>query len=118
MKKLSNKVGEMNYDGLIADMIPHVQVTAGVIAAVAEETVIERGTLLSKDEDGKLIAYDGSKEPYAILCDEVSAGTEEVSAVIYSAGCFNANKVIGADKLTDAHKDELRKFGIVFKAML
>lgn len=118
MKNLSNKVGEMNHDGLIADMIPHVQVVAGVIAAVAEEAVIERGALLSKGEDGKLIVYDGSKEPYAILCDEVSAGTEEVSAVIYSAGCFNANKVIGADKLTDAHKDVLRTYNISLKAML
>ena len=118
MKKLSNKVGEMNYDGLIADIIPHVQVIAGEIAAQPDETNIERGTLLSKGEDGKLLPYDGSKAPYAILCDSVTVGAEDTNAVIYSAGCFNENKVIGADKLTDEHKDELRKFGIVFKAML
>ncbi len=118
MKELSKKIGENIYDGLVADIYPNVTVAGGTIAAVSGETVIERGTLLSKDADGKLVVYDASKAPYAILCDEVTAGTQETGAVIYTAGCFNTNRVIGADKLTEAHKDTLRTYNIVFKAML
>ncbi len=118
MKELSRKVGVSDYDNLIAGLVPAVQVFGGNIEAQAKETVIERGTLLSKNEDASLSVYDGTKVPYAILCDTVTAGTEETSAVIFLAGCFNENKIIGADKLTDEHRDELRKYNIVLKAML
>ena len=67
------------------------------------------------------ISYEaaGASEPYAILCDDVTVGTSNDEKVaIYTAGCFNTNKVIADEgyTITDADFDALRKYGIVFKA--
>ena len=57
--------------------------------------------------------------PDCILCDDVEVGTsadEKVS--VYTAGCFNADKVtVGTGyTITEGDKDNLRMRGIVFKA--
>ncbi len=120
MSELSRKLCEMDYDGLFADVIPAAQTGAGAIKGGAEETVYKRGTLLSKGSDGFLIPADGNGEPYGILCDDTTVGTEDVTVVIYTAGCFNLNKIITAEgyELTETDLDTLRKYNIIFKSAL
>ena len=67
------------------------------------------------------ITYEAAdaNEPYGILCDDVTVGTAADETVpIYTAGCFNTNKVIAKEgyTITDADFDALRRYGIVFKA--
>lgn len=116
MKELAKKVGTMEYDNLISSPKPFVYVDGGILIADANATV-KRGTLLSKNADDKLVVYDGSAAPDCILCDDVDATPEGVAVTVYKRGCFNSGKVIGFDKLTDAHKNVLRTYDIVFKAM-
>lgn len=114
------KIAEYTPDDLIASTIPAIQVAGGTIAGFEEETELKRGTVLAKDSDGKL-AILGSAEnltPDCILCDDTVVGTDDVTVAVYTAGCFNLNKVIVADEytITEADKDALRCRNIVFKA--
>lgn len=119
---LSKKLDEMNYDGLITDTVPKVQVRGGTLATVTEAVTLERGTLLGVDtSSGELFVY-GSADGltvYGILCDDTDASTSETVAVtVYTAGCFDKNKITVADgyTLTDEDIDALRKYSIVFKS--
>jgi len=119
MKELSKKIGDMEFDGLVTDLTPPVQVHGGTITKVAAAVTYKRGTVLGKNEAGALSIYDGTTTPDCILCDEVAVGTEaDVNAAVYTAGCFDPGKVTVADgyTLTAADIDELRMRGIVFKA--
>ncbi len=119
MKELHNKLGEMEYDGLITDLNPPARVAAGTVAKLTAAAVLKRGTLLGKGEDGLLSVYGGTGTPDSILCDDTEIGTtEDVSVVIYEAGCFDPGKVTVAESytITQADKDKLRERGIVFKA--
>ena len=127
MSELSRKVGEMEYDGLIADVTPKVR--GKTIRKMSAETTLTRGTILAMSSgtggDGKLVVLGttaGSNEtltPDCILCDDIVVGTsEDVIATVYTAGCFNTAKTIVAEgyTMTSADYDSLRKYGIVFKA--
>ncbi len=118
MIELGQKLCEMNYDGLISGTVPAVQTGSGAIKGGAAETVYKRGTLLSKGEDGFLIPANGTGEPYGILCDDLTVGAEDTTAVIYTAGCFNPDKITVAEgyELTGTDLDALRKYSIIFKA--
>ena len=126
MRNLNKKIGEMEYDGLIADLTPCAEVHGGTIAALDKETQIKRGTILAKSaSDGKLYvlgteaASGDTLTPDSILCDDVIVGTsDDMDVLIYTAGCFNTNKVIVADgyTITADDIDQLRKYSIVFKA--
>lgn len=120
MRELSEKLGEMEYDGLIAGLNPPRRVDGGAIAKLAAAAVYKRGTLLGKAGDtGLLSLYDGAGTPDCILCDDTEIGTEEaVSTAVYKAGCFDPEKLIVAEgyTITEADKDKLRERGIVFKA--
>lgn len=129
MSEISRKVGEMEYDGLIADVTPKVQVRGKTIRKMSAETTLTRGTILAMSSgtggDGKLVVLGttaGSNEtltPDCILCDDIVVGTsEDVIATVYTAGCFNTAKTIVAEgyTMTSADYDSLRKYGIVFKA--
>jgi len=190
-RNLNAKVGEMEYDGLVVDLVPEVEVRGGTIRKLAAKATIKRGTILAKDADGKLIVLgsdvdntgtfsatgDGSTTKFSlvsggvtpsavaevkvdgtattaytynkvtgelefseapantktiavkfvtgggnadcILCDDVVVGTESDENVsVYTAGCFNLNKVHVADGYTISATDfdALRKYSIVFKA--
>lgn len=120
----------MNYDGLFTGLEPAQQVQGGVIRKAADEAVtLKRGTILAKSSgtagDGKLVALGtaaGSNEtltPDCILCDDIEVGTENDEPVaVYTAGCFDPEKVAVADEytITESDKDALRMRGIVFKA--
>ncbi len=123
MRNLSNNLGKMEYDGLVTDIIPHVQVRGGTIAALTEATAYKRGTILAKSAtDGKLHILGSETSGViadCILCDDTEISTtSDVSVEIYTAGCFDPNKVTVADgyTITEADKDKLRERGIVFKA--
>lgn len=53
--QLDNKLGTMEFDGLISGTIPQVQVGGGVIAKLGTKATLTRGTVLAKGGDGKLI---------------------------------------------------------------
>lgn len=124
MKNLSNNLGKMEYDGLVTDFIPQVQVRGGTIAALTEAATYKRGTILAKSAtDGKLhiLGNEASGDVTAdcILCDDTEISTTaDASVEVYTAGCFDPNKVTVADgyTITEADKDKLRERGIVFKA--
>lgn len=121
MKMLSQKVAEVSYDGLITDLFPAVEVRGGIIKATGSETVLKRGTLLGRTvADGTLAVFAGSSDtvkPYGILCDDTTVNDENVECAVYTAGCFDEDKITVKDsyKLTAADKDELRMRNIVFK---
>ena len=57
--------------------------------------------------------------PDCILCDDTEVGTTDDTPVdVYAAGCFNPEKVTVAEgyTITQADKDKLRAYSIVFKA--
>ena len=123
MSELSRKLGEMEYDGLIADVTPKVQVRGKTIRKMSAETVLKRGTVLGVSAtDNKLVVLGTSGETLTadcILCDEITVGKDEdVIATVYTAGCFNTNKIKVAEgyTMTDEDYDNLRKYDIVFKA--
>ncbi len=122
----SSKIGEMNYDGLISDITPAAVVTGAIIRKEsAEKAVYARGTVFAKSSvDSKLVilgtaASDGETlEAYAILTDDVEVdASADVSATFYIAGCFDLAKcAVKTDyAITEADKDALRKYGIIFK---
>ena len=121
MADLNRKVGEMNYDGLITDLNPPVQVHGGTIAKLSAKATYMRGTILAKDGDGKLVILGTADSvPDCILCDDTEIGTTaDVNAAVYTAGCFDPDKVTVKDAydITEEDRDELRKRNIVFRSV-
>lgn len=110
----------MEYDGLVTDTLPEVIVTGGTLKKGSTAATLKRGTILSKESDGKLVTLgSGTGTAYAILCDDTAVGTAaDVKAPIYIAGCFDLAKCVVAQSHTvsEAEKDALRNGGIIFKA--
>ena len=118
-KELRQKLGSMEYDGLITGLNPPTRVDGGTIAKLAAPATLKRGTLLGKADSGLLSIYDGTGTPDCILCDDTEVGTaEDVPVDVYVAGCFAPEKVTVGDgyTITQADKDKLRTYSIVFKA--
>jgi|GEM_PF-241013 len=188
---LYRKVGEMDYDGLLADITPPVQVRGGTIDRLETAAILARGTVMAKGATtGKLFVLgtaetyqksqkfsgDGTTDDFTvtdkpatftkvtiggtattaytyvastgvitftsapasgtnnveafynmtdtgtadcILCDNTEVGTTaDVNAAVYTAGCFDPNKVTVAESytLTEADMKQLREYDIVFKA--
>ena len=126
MIELSKKLGEMEYDDLFAGLTPPAQTGAVTIRKFGTAGKLTRGTLLGvSSTDGKCVIYGttaGGGEtitPTAVLCDDVDVGTAaDVVAVAYTAGLFNANKIVVKEgyTLTAADLDALRKYDIILKA--
>lgn len=126
MINLSEKLGEMTFDGLITDIKPAPEVRGGVIRKLSAAATLKRGTILAKSSgDGKLVVL-GSKAkenetltPDCILCDDIDVGTAaDEKVAVYTAGCFDIGKVTVSASyiITEGDKDNLRMRGIVFKA--
>ena len=118
-KELRTKLGNMEYDGLITGLNPPTRVDGGTIAKLAAPATLKRGTLLGKADSGLLSIYDGTGTPDCILCDDTEVGTTDDTPVdVYAAGWFNPEKVTVAEgyTITQADKDKLRAYSIVFKA--
>lgn len=129
MATFSRKLGEMNYDGLITDLTPKTEVRGKTIRKLEAAGTLVRGTVLAMSSgtagDGKLVvlgstaASNETLTPDCILCDDIDVGTDiDVNAAVYTAGCFDPDKVTVKEsyKLTDADYDTLRKYSIVFKS--
>lgn len=127
-RHLNRKVGDMNYDKLIAGITPPVHVNSGTIRKVATEAEYKRGTVLAKSSvDGKLVILGTTADasevltPDCILCDDTGIGTDaDVIVPIYTAGCFNSDALIVATNytMTEADKDKLRERGIYLGTVL
>ena len=131
-KELRQKLGSMEYDGLITGLNPPTRVDGGTIAKLSAAAVYKRGTLLAKSAKDGLLHILGEAPPAAaegqtadtytpdcILCDDTEVGTtEDVPVDVYVAGCFDPEKVTVGDgyTITQADKDKLRTYSIVFKA--
>lgn len=116
-KNLDKLVGTMEYDGLITGLAPQVIVGGGTIKALSAAATLKRGTVLSKDTDGKLVVMAKGATPDCILCDDTTVGTADVNVTVYISGCFDPDKVTVADTyaLTEADRDTLRTKNIYFK---
>ena len=119
MTELSKKIAEMNYDGLFAGLTPPAQVGAGTIAASTEETVFPRGAIfVKKDGTLRILGTEDGGTPDCVLCDDITlAAGESATVPVYTAGCFNEDKLTVADgyTVTDADKDALRMRGIILR---
>lgn len=131
-KELRQKLGSMEYDGLITGLNPPTRVDGGTIAKLSAAAVYKRGTLLAKSAKDGLLHILGEAPPAAaegqtadtytpdcILCDDTEVGTADDTPVdVYAAGCFDPEKVTVAEgyTITQADKDKLRSYSIVFKA--
>lgn len=126
MKELSKKLGEMAYDGLFTDLTPEAQVRGGTIRKGDAEVTLKRGTILAKSSaDNKLVVLGSAAAegetltPDCVLCDDITIGAAaDEDVAVYTAGCFDPNKVVVASgyTITEGDMDNLRMRGIVFKA--
>lgn len=115
----------MNFDGLFTDVVPAVQVRGGIIRKQTTSAVtLKRGTILAKSYgtagDGKLVilgstaANNETLTPDCVLCDDVEVGTAaDENVAVYTAGCFDPDKVTVAESYTisQTDKDNLRMRG-------
>ena len=125
MTTLSKKLGEMSYDGLLVGTTPAPQVGGAIIRRLGEAATLKRGTILAKSSTNGMLVVLGTEgqdseqlEPYGILTDDIEVGTTaDVTVTIYIAGCFNLAKCIVKEgyTMTEADKDALRKYSIIFK---
>ena len=85
MINLSEKLGEMTFDGLITDIKPAPEVRGGVIRKLSAAATLKRCTILAKSSgtagDGKLVVLGSTAKenetltPDCILCDDIDVGT-------------------------------------------
>ncbi|MEG0145743.1 MAG: hypothetical protein RSD95_02810 [Clostridia bacterium] len=82
-------------------------------------------TFVSAPADGKAIIVTYKLTDLGtvdcILCDDTEVGTSgDVPVTVYTAGCFDPDKVTVASghTITDAEYKQMREYGIVFKAAL
>ena len=129
MTNVSEKLGDMTFDGLITDVSPEVVIGGATIRKLGTAGKLVRGTVLAisggSAGDGKLVilgstaASNETLTPYGILCDDTDVGTSaDVAAPVYIGGCFDPGKVTvkSGYTITAADKDKLRTYGIIFKA--
>ena len=113
MGRLDENLGTVGYDNLINGINPPAEVFHVELAA--DQGVLKRGTLLAAADGGMVkISSATTGKANAVLADTIDTG-EEVIAVAYRTGHFNANKLIVADgyEITAEDKEALRVAGIL-----
>lgn len=100
-------IGNLSLDDLIASGRTALHTKTVKIGAGSGE--LKRGQLIGKSATGAYGAILSGDTPYGILCEDITLGSGDVDAMVYVAGHFNGNKVIG---YTAEHYDELRANGI------
>jgi hypothetical protein len=105
------ELGPFTPDKLIAG--PFYRVTDW-LASAATQTAMARGTILTSA--GAALASDGTA-PYAILAEDVTAGTAAVQMPVYLTGEFNIHSVAAAGGFTPttAQIATMRGLGIFIK---
>ena len=127
-KNLYSKLGDVEYDGLVTDVLPEVIVRGVTIRKLGTAATLVRGTILAKSSgtagDGKMVvlgntaASNETLTADCILCDDVEVGTaNDVVASVYVAGCFDKSKctVKSGYTIKEDDLDALRERGILFK---
>ena len=106
------KLGEMTPDNLIASI--QVKQITGSVTVVSGAGVVKRGTVLAKNDEGKMVVMADGLTPYGVLCDDVDATEADVVGEAYLTGCFNKSALIVADgyELTADDVQALRNGGI------
>lgn len=114
--KLNQKIGEFEFDGLIADTQVPILVTTVVVGA---GQLLKRGAVLgivTDTEKGKLVdgtATDGSQVAKFVLAEDVDATLTDVEALSYKSGQFCLDKLIVASgQSINSFKEQLRVVGI------
>lgn len=125
MSDLNRKLGSVEQDNLITSTDPAPIVGVWKIRKeTGKERTYKRGTVFAVDstDNACVILKDGETlTAFAILCDDVTVGTEkDVTVNMYITGCFNPDRVIVEDGYSLKEKDlfALRQYGIIFKAAL
>ncbi len=138
---LNEKVGELTYDGLLADHMPIADVFSVTVAA--GEGLLKRGTVLAlddagvetnsqetndeaidddatdatKSEGGSKFIVLGSETMTAncILAEDIDAAKEDIVALAYRTGHFNESALIVKEgyAFTEKDKEALRDVGIL-----
>ncbi|WP_313891130.1 head decoration protein [Psychrobacillus sp.] len=123
-QQLRNLAGTFDYDNLIPDTSFPVQV--GIVAVVAGQENLLRGTVLGKDAEGKYAVANKTATPAitgtVILTDTVATGSGSgtaINAQVYVSGAFNRSALIlgGTDTITD-HEETLKINGIYLKSTI
>lgn len=111
---LNEDIATIEYDNLIySNDVPTL--TSGVVVEQGQG-VLERGTLLAKKEDGKMVIMSEDEQPAdCILCDKVDTTNGDVNTVAYIQGHFNidALKVKDSYEITKDDEDVLRTKNIL-----
>jgi len=125
MSQLNRKIGEVDFDGLITDLNPPVEVRGRTIAKLPASRTLPRGTILARSAGngklyilGSVAGQDDTLTPDCVLCDDTVVGTDsDINAAVYTAGCFHTGKVTVEDAHTiaQAEFDALRTRNIVFR---
>ena len=108
--------------GVVPSSVTEVKVDGAVTTAYTYSKVTGELEFTEAPANTKSIAVKfvtGGGKADCVLCDDVVVGTEsDVIVSVYTAGCFNLNKVHVATgyTITEDDFDVLRKYGIVFKA--
>lgn len=113
-KSLNSVLGEMQFDGLIADTFPETNVMSVNLKADAGE--IKRGTVVVGKPGGEfapLAAAPVADDALYVVADDVNT-SENTAATVYRTGNFARSKLIVASgyTLTAADEEALRKSGI------
>jgi len=122
LERADRMVGKFHTDDLIYDSAFPI-ITAGV-SLNPGQGILERGTLLSVNDEGKAVIFSQGSKPYGILTDRKDTGTDgdafEAEAEAYITGRFNSNKIYAAEgyELTFEDKQNLRKLGILLQAKM
>jgi len=118
-KNLSNKVGEIGQDNLIAKLFPPAETFGVKIPAGAG--ALKRGTVLALVGDAYAVLATGNTgKANCVLADDVDATEGEAVGVAYRTGHFNRKALIVAEgyTLTATDEEELRKGGILLSDMM
>ena len=147
MKQLNENVGSCEFDNLIYQGSPDLDVFSATLRGTGSDTkkTLKRGTVLAlSDIDGKCVVlgstlkefstdelqklgYEAPEEAQTetlaancILCDDIEVGKDDIFAPAYRTGHFNrAALVVEAEyKLTATDEEELRKGGILLSTAL
>ncbi len=102
-----------NFDNLIVGTEIPLMTTG--IEMLSGKGVIKRGSILTKDENGKYFLISSPTESLeGILTDDIDTEIETVTTM-YRQGHFNSNALIYGDSINkiDELKDQLRKINIL-----
>lgn len=116
MKELHETVGVFKPDNLILDPTYPAQVGAGIYEDQETPLLIQRGQLLAKNDEGKLVkATSANKASLSICLIDTMVETETIIEVLL-AGSLNAGGIV-VDEAEDVYdyKDDLRANNIYIK---